>query len=81
MGGFGAVGSYKSGSTHKLIIYEYQFDISEYLNSGGIKYSADSPISSFSLTLENPKSPNTDYEGNVVIDEHSSLISPGAKVI
>lgn len=81
MGGFGAVGSYKSGNTHKLIIYEYQFDISEYLNSGSIKHSTDSPVSSFSLDLENPRNPNEDYEGNVVIDEHSSLISPGAKVI
>ncbi|MEN6618177.1 MAG: hypothetical protein ABFC28_01535 [Rikenellaceae bacterium] len=81
MGGFGAVGSYLTGSTHKLVIYEYQFDLSEYLNSGSIKHSVDNPISSFSLILENPKSPNPDYEGNVAIDEEQSLISPGAKVI
>lgn len=81
MGGFGAVGSYKTGDIHKLIIYEYQFNISEYLNDGSLKHSIDNPISSFTLVLENPENPNPDYEGNVVADEYSALISPGAKVV
>ena len=81
MGGFGAIGSYKAGNVHKLVIYEYQFDISEYLNAGSIKHSIDNSITSFTLTLENPENPNPDYEGNVVADEDSALISPGAKVV
>lgn len=81
LGGFGAVGSYKTDNTHKLIIYEYQFDLSEYLNNASIKHTLDNPVSSFSLALENPVSPDTDYEGNVAIDEDKALLSPGAKVI
>ena len=52
--GFGIVGGYKTGDTHKLIIYEFAFEMDAYLNSGSIKHSIDNPISSFSLSLENP---------------------------
>ena len=45
--GFGVVGSYKTPTAQKLLIYEFQYDVSDYLNSGSIKHSIDNPISSF----------------------------------
>lgn len=82
MSEFGAFGCYKTGNTHKLIVYEMQIDISQYLNSGSIKYSASSPISSFSLNLENPKNINPEYKGeNVLISEDFSHLHPGSKLV
>lgn len=82
MSEFGAFGCYKTGNTHKLIIYEMQIDISPYLNSGNIKHSISSPISTFSLNLENPRNTNPEYKGeNVLISEDFSHIHPGSKII
>lgn len=81
LSGFGAVGAYRTGSTQKLLIYEYRVDVSEYLESANIKHALSSPISSLTLALENPKNPNPDKEGNVAVGERSSLLSPGSKVI
>lgn len=82
MSEFGAFGCYKTGNTHKLIIYEMQIDISPYLNSGNIKHSISSPISTFSLSLENPKNTNPEYKGeNVLISEDFSHVHPGSKII
>jgi len=78
--GFGIVGSYKTPNTHKMIIYEFAFEMERYLNSGSIKYSMDTPITSFTLDLENPINENPEHEGNVAISEQSSLLSPGSKV-
>lgn len=78
--GFGAYGTYRSGSTHKLIIYEYAKEYQEYLNNGNISHNGDSPISSLTLTLENPLSKNPEKPGNVISSEDHSRISPGAKV-
>lgn len=79
--GFGAVGVVKSGDSHKLLIYEFQNDLSEYLNSGSIKHSIDNPISSFTLSLENAKNPDAEKQGNVAMSEKDNLINPGGKVI
>lgn len=79
LSGFGLVGSYATPEKHVLLIYEYYFDMNRYLNSGSIKYSMDTPIASFSLSMENPINENPEYEGNVAISEESSLISPGSK--
>lgn len=79
---FGAFGSYKTGNTHKLIIYEIQIDIGDYLNSGSIKYTTSSPIVTFSLNLENPKNTNPEYKGdNVLISESFSHLHPGSKIV
>lgn len=79
---FGAFGCYKTGDTHKLIIYEMQIDISPYLNSGSIKYSTSSPIVTFSLNLENPKNTNAEYKGeNILISEDFSYLHPGSKIV
>lgn len=80
LSGFGIVGSYKTDYEQKLIIYEYYLDMNRYLDSGSIKHSINTPITSFSFTLENPMNENTEHEGNVAISEDSSLISPGSKV-
>lgn len=79
--GFGIVGGYKTGDTHKLIIYEFAFEMDAYLNSGSIKHSIDNPISSFTLSLENPDLKDPEKPGNVALSEKSSLLSPGAKVL
>jgi hypothetical protein len=79
--GFGVVGSYKTPTAQKLLIYEFQYDMSKYLFGGSIKHSIDNPISSFTLTLENPIDEETEIEGPVVMNEKSTLLSPGAKII
>jgi len=85
--GFGIIGSYKTGNTHKLLIYEYMKDISDYLENGSISYSIQSPINSMSLTLQNPINKITGQ--NVIVEEkesltdlskNNSLISPGSKI-
>lgn len=78
--GFGVVGSYRTSDAHKLLIYEFAFEMERYLNSGSIKHSMDTPIASFTLSLDNPINENPEYEGNVAISEESSLLSPGSKV-
>ena len=74
------MGSYRTSDTHKLLIYEFAFEMERYLNSGSIKHSMDTPIASFTLGLDNPMNENPEYEGNVAISEESSLLSPGSKV-
>lgn len=78
--GFGIVGSYKTDTAHKLLIYEYMIEMDRYLESGSIKHSMDTPISSFTLNLENPIDENPEHQGNAAISEESSLLSPGSKV-
>ena len=78
--GFGIVGSYKTPTAQKLIIYEFQHDISEYLNSGTVQHSIDNPISSFTLTLENPDIQDPERPGNIAISEDKGLLNPGAKI-
>lgn len=51
-----------------------------YLETGSIKQSMDTPISSFTLSLENPIDENPEHHGNAAISEESSLLSPGSKV-
>jgi len=79
LSGFGLVGSYTTPEKQVLLIYEYYFDMNRYLDSGSIKHSMNTPIASFSLSMENPINENPEYEGNVAISEESSLISPGSK--
>ncbi len=80
--GFGVVGSYlNSDNKQVMIIYEFQQDMSKYLNSGSIRFGIDTPIASFNLSLENPIDEETEIDGPVAINEKTSLLSPGAKVI
>jgi hypothetical protein len=78
--GWGIIGGYKTGNIHKLIIYEFAWEMDRYLNSGSIKHSIDNPISSFTLSLENPDLNDPEHPGNIAINEENSLLSPGAKV-
>ena len=78
--GFGAVGSYLANDTQKLIIYEFQHDISDYLNSITIRHSIDNPVSSFALTLENPDIKDPERPGNIAISEDKGLLIPGGKI-
>ena len=52
--GFGIVGSYKNGDVHKLIIYEFEFIMDQFLDSGSISYSIDDPITKLNMSLKNP---------------------------
>ena len=81
LNGFGIVGSYVTPTEQVMIIYEFLYDMSKYLASGSVKHSIDNPISSFTLTLENPIDEEYEREGNVVMNEKSTLLSPGAKVV
>lgn len=81
LSGFGIVGSYKTGDTHKLIIYEFAFEMDRYLNEGSIRHSINNPISSFNLTLENPDIENPERPGEIVINEKNTLVAPGSKIV
>ena len=81
LSGFGIVGCFKTPYAQKLLIHEYMFEMERYLDSGSIKFSMDTPIASFTLSLDNPINDNPEYEGNVAISEKSSLLSPGSKVL
>lgn len=81
LSGFGIIGSYVTDKAHKLIIYEFQHDVSRYLHSGRIEHSADHPVASFTLSLENPEDKETEVSGNIAFNEQESLLRPGAKVI
>jgi hypothetical protein len=78
--GWGIIGGYKAGDIHKMVIYEFAWEMDRYLNSGSIKHSIDNPISSFTLSLENPDLNDPEHPGNIAINEENSLLSPGAKV-
>lgn len=78
--GWGIVGSYRTGNTHKLIIYEFAREIGEYLNSGTIKHTIDNPISSFTLQLENPDIKDPERPGNIALNEDKGLLNPGGKL-
>lgn len=80
LSGFGIVGSYLTSDSQKMLIYEFAFEMDRYLESGSISHSMDTPITTFSLNLENPLNENPEYDGNVAISEESSLLSPGSKV-
>jgi len=81
--GFGIVGGYKQNAEnkHKLIIYEFAWEMDKYLSGGNIKHNIDNPISSFTLSLENPDINDPEHPGNVAAGEDSCLLSPGAKVV
>jgi hypothetical protein len=80
LSGFGIFGVYKSENKHKMLINEFAFEMEKYLDSGSIKHSIDTPITTFTLSLQNPLNENPEYKGNVAISEESSLLSPGSKV-
>ena len=80
LGGFGIVGSYLTPTAQKLIIYEFQHDISDYLSSGTVRHSIDNPISSFTLTLDNPDIKDPERPGNIAISEDKGLLNPGGKI-
>ena len=44
LNGFGMAGSYKSGDTHKMIIYEFAFELDIFLNDLSLKYQLNNPI-------------------------------------
>ncbi|QGT99492.1 hypothetical protein SYNTR_0899 [Candidatus Syntrophocurvum alkaliphilum] len=80
MSGFGAIGAYKTGNIHRLLIYELQIDISPYLDNASIQYDINSPVSNFELTIENIENPDPEKKGNIGISEHESYLIPGAKI-
>lgn len=80
LNGFGAVGSYLTKITHKLLIYEYALEMDRFLEQATIRSAVGSAVSSFNMTLGNPVDEGSDKGDNVAISERSSLISPGSKV-
>ena len=80
LSGFGIVGSILTPTAQKLLIYEFQHDITAYLNSATVKHSVDNPVSSFTLTLENPDIQDPERPGNIAISEDKGLLNPGGKI-
>lgn len=81
MGGFGIIGSMRNGNNeHKLLIYEFAFDISRTLVEGSVTYDSDTPIASLSLTLDNV---NTEPSYIGLFDHKTiekTITKPGAKI-
>lgn len=81
--GFGIVGSYKNGDVHKLIIYEFEFIMDQFLDSGSISYSIDDPITKLNISLKNPLTENPEHPGNAALSElgnDNNLLAPGARI-
>ena len=81
--GFGIIGGYKNGNVHKLIIYEFEFTMDQYLDTGSLGYSIDDPITKFNLSLKNPPTNNPEHPGNAALSELGSdnnLLAPGARI-
>lgn len=84
LGGFGAVGAVRSDSEtdgsyyHKLLIYEYAYDIGKHLEGGKIRRTISNPIATFDLSLVNSKK-----RGRYLVSERkyqSLKLEPGAKI-
>ncbi len=69
---FGIYGVWHSDDRHRLAIYEYAYDISEYLLNGTISSTIDNAIVGLSLTLTN--------EDEVIASEDDALLTPGSKI-
>jgi hypothetical protein len=78
--GFGIVGTVYNSEVQKLLIYEYQQDVSKYFAEGSIRHSIENPISTFTATFDNPIDEETEYEEQVLLNEHKGLLSPGARI-
>lgn len=78
--GFGIVGTVYNSEVQKLLIYEYQQDISKYFAEGSIRHNIENPISTFTATFDNPIDEDTEYTEQVILNEHKGLLSPGAKI-
>ena len=78
--GFGIVGTVYNSEVQKLLIYEYQQDVSKYFSEGSIRHSIENPISTFTATFDNPIDEETEYEEQVLLNEHKGLLSPGARI-
>jgi len=79
--GFGMAGSYKSDDTHKMIIYEFAYELDVFLNDSSLKYQLNNPINTFNLSLENPIDEGSDFGYNVAISENHALLEPGSKIL
>lgn len=78
--GFGIVGTVYNSEVQKLLIYEYQQDVSKYFAEGSIRHNIENPISTFTATFDNPIDEDTEYVEQVILNEHKGLLSPGAKI-
>jgi len=81
LNGFGMAGSYKSADTHKMIIYEFAYELDVFLNDLSLKYQLNNPINTFNLSLENPIDEGSDFGYNVAISENHALLEPGSKIL
>jgi hypothetical protein len=80
LSGFGVIGAVHNTTTQKLLIYEYQKDVSKYLTNGSIAHSIDAPISSFESGFKNPTDEMLEELHDVLMNEYGGMLSPGAKV-
>ncbi len=80
---FGLVGAVKSSddnfSYHKLLIYEYSYNLSRHLVSGKISHTLNNPISTFELNLANSK--NTGRYLASYDKARSISLKPSSKII
>ena len=82
LNGFGAVGSYLSGETHKMIIYEFARDVTRYLKEGTINYSSSTETANLNITFNNPIDKSDEKKRRVFMDPYQeSILEPGAKII
>ena len=80
LSGFGVVGTVYNSGVQKLLIYEYEQDISAYLAEGHIRQQIENPISTFTASFDNPIDERTEYAEQIILNEHKGLLSPGARL-
>lgn len=77
---FGAIGSYRVGDEHYLLIFELSLDVSDCVVNANISEMKDNPIRQIQLTLENPESLEKKYGKNLLISEDGEFAIPGSMV-
>lgn len=77
---FGAIGSYRVGDEHYLLIFELALDVSDHVVSASISEMTENPIRQIQLTLENPESIEKAHGKNLLISEDGAFAIPGSMV-
>lgn len=77
---FGAIGSYRVGDEHYLLIFELAIDVSDHVVNGSITESKGNPIRQIQLQLENPESVEKAHGKNLLVSENGAFAIPGSMI-
>ncbi len=80
---FGIMGVYRTNNAHKLLTYQFEYNINKYFKEGNIIHNINNSINNFKLTLNSASEENEkelEYFKNVIMDKNNNLLVPGTKV-